>query len=202
MSVCTESNYIPFDSIHGIWRTKLDDEQMTSSSNFGCLWKLHPEEFPSIFLHGRHVQLPRWQQAYGANYYFSGQTSEARSIPEILVDYLNWGQRSIDARLNGLLINWYDDQQGHYIGSHRDSTKGLVKRTCIAMMSLGSARVMRFRPIKQPGFIDIEVENGDVIVMPLQTNANFKHEIPKLKRYDGKRISITMRCFEDKIVES
>ena len=202
MSVCTESNYIPFDSIHGIWRSKLADKQMISSSNFKRLWKLHPDEFPCIFIHGRHLRLPRWQQAYGANYYFSGRASKAQPIPGALLDFLNWGQRSIDTRLNGLLLNWYDDQLGHYIGSHRDSTKGLVEHTSIAMMSLGSTRVMRFRPVKQPDFIDIEVENGDVIVMPAQTNANFKHEIPKLKRYCGKRISITMRCFEAENVES
>ena len=118
-------------------------------------------------------------------------------MPNLLRPYLLWAQSNIDQRLNGMLLNWYDGQCGHYIGSHRDSTKGLIDNSVIVMVSLGGIRVTRFRPLRGSGYQDIEVGNGDVLVMDLQTNQHYKHEIPKSKRYLDKRISITLRCFDN-----
>ena len=192
----TETREINFDSRHGVLRQKLPRALSEKQAVFKSLWLLHPAQFPSIFLHGRQVALPRWQQAYGRNYVFSGQTSKAKSVPGILKPYLIWAQQQIDQRLNGLLLNWYDGRAGHYIGAHRDSTNGLVKDSSIIMISLGGSRVMRFRSVSQRGYIDIEIDNGDVIIMPLSTNKYFKHEIPGFKRHQDNRISITLRCFE------
>ena len=97
--------------------------------------------------------------------------------------------------LNGMLLNWYDGAAGHYIGAHRDSVKGLVKNSSIVMISLGGSRVMRFRSLKGKGYIDLDIHDGDVVVMPLSTNQHYKHEIPKFKRHQDKRISITLRSF-------
>lgn len=95
-----------------------------------------------------------------------------------------------------MLLNWYDGQAGHYIGAHRDSTRGLLTDSPIVMISLGGARVMRFRPVNGSGFTDFDIDNGDVIIMPWFTNSKFKHEVPGFKRHMDKRISITLRCFE------
>ena len=192
----TQTNEVKFDSRHGIFLRKLPHKLICEPCEFETLWALHPPKFPSIFLHGRQVPLPRWQQAYGVSYYFSGQTSQAKSVPEHLQPYLLWAQQDLDGRVNAMLLNWYDGQAGHYIGAHRDSTQGLVTDSVIIMISLGGSRVMRFRPINRPGFIDVDVDDGDVIIMPLSTNKHFKHEIPRFKRHQDRRISITLRCFE------
>lgn len=192
----TESTEINFNSNHGVLRLKLPDELFVQQAVFNKLWLLHPAEFPSIFLHSRQVALPRWQQAYGRSYFFSGQSSRAKSVPAILKPYLIWAQQRIDQRLNGMLLNWYDSRAGHYIGAHRDSTSGLVIDSPIVMISLGGSRVMRFRPLGQSGYKDVEIDNGDVIVMPFSTNKYYKHEIPRFKRHQDKRISITLRCFD------
>ena len=192
----TQIDNIKFDTRHGIIRRKLPHNLICKPCEFEDLWALHPLKFPTIFLHGRQVSLPRWQQAYGINYYFSGQSSQAEPVPECLAPYLSWAQQHLDVRLNGMLLNWYDGRKGHYIGAHRDSTKGLVNDSVICMISLGGSRVMRFRPISRSGFTDIDVDNGDVIIMPLSTNTHFKHEVPGFKRNKDRRISITLRCFK------
>ena len=188
-------NYIAFDSDHGIWQQRLPQNLCDITDNFDLLWQLHPNEFPTIFLHGRQVKLPRWQQAYGHDYHFSGKSSKAKKTPKILQPYLDWAVDEIDSKFNGILLNWYDATLGHYIGAHRDSHSGLVNDSKIVMMSLGESRMTRFRPVAGSGYRDIEVNNGDVLIMPLSTNQHYKHEIPKFKRYQGKRISITLRCF-------
>ena len=72
-------------------------------------------------MHGRPVQTPRWQQAYGADYHYTGQTNAALPVPKSLEPVRDLARRAIDERLNGLLLNWYDGKLGHYIGPHHDS---------------------------------------------------------------------------------
>ena len=191
-----ETSEIRLDSTHVLKRCRLPAELLRNQADFDKLWRLHPQDPPRIFIHGRHVALPRWQQAYGRNYLFSGQTSVARPVPALLKPYLNWAQSNLDLRINGLLLNWYDGRLGHYIGAHRDSTSGLADTSSIFMISLGGSRLLRLRPVKQTGFLDLEIIHGDVIIMPLSTNKHFKHEVPAFKHQRNKRISITMRCFE------
>jgi hypothetical protein len=43
-----------------------------------------------------------------------------------------WARKEIDWQLNGLLLNWYDAGDGHYIGPHRDGIVGLMVSRPIA----------------------------------------------------------------------
>lgn len=67
-------------------RVSLDDTSFveigtTELPDFDALWALHPEMFPLLVLYGRPVLLPRWQQAYGEDYRFSGQLSRGEPVP-------------------------------------------------------------------------------------------------------------------------
>jgi alkylated DNA repair dioxygenase AlkB len=183
-----------------VWVGRLPLE-LCSPDLFEPLWELHPEEFPVIQMYEKKTPIPRWQQAYGRDYRFSGQISAALPVPDSLRPYLDW-THSLDEKLtpiNGLLLNWYDDEQKHYIGKHRDSTTGLVPGLPIVTLSLGGTRAFRLRPFRVPGapYTDIEVENGSVVVIPWKTNKAWTHEVPTLaSRYSGRRISITLRAFE------
>ena len=48
---------------------------------FENLWNLHPVEYHEIKMHGRLVRTPRWQQAYGVDYHYTG-VNWARDLPE------------------------------------------------------------------------------------------------------------------------
>lgn len=60
------------------------------------------------------------KQAFGKDYSFSGQISEALPIPDFLEVFLDLQREAVDVRLNGLLVEWYDASLGHYIGQHRE----------------------------------------------------------------------------------
>ncbi len=164
--------------------------------DFAQLWDLHPADFSRIRIHGREVPIPRWQQAYGSDYYFSAQVSQALPVPELLVPIWKWCTEQIDTRLNGLLLNWYDGALGHYIGPHRDSTKNMAKGAPIVTLSLGETRTFRLNAVKGTKKHDFEVKNGTIFVMPQETNQHWKHSVPKRARYKGKRVSVTLRAFE------
>lgn len=184
------------DGEHEVLTARLPEDLLARTS-FDFWWSLHPEEFSQIMIHGRMVEIPRWQQAYGKDYRFSGTVNEALDLTPEMEEVLSWCQEAIDGRLNGLLFNWYDGAQDHYIGAHRDSRQGLVQDTPIVTISLGEERPFRMRPYRQKGFEDFIVGDGDVLVIPWETNLTHTHEVPNAARYTERRISITARAFED-----
>jgi alkylated DNA repair dioxygenase AlkB len=170
----------------------LPEELTWSDARFQQAWDLHPEVKPTIFLHGREVMIPRWQQAYGQNYRFSGQVSSALPIPELLQPLLTWSQENIHPGLNGLLLNWYEGP-GHYIGPHHDSVVDMAEDAPIVTISFGETR--KFRLSLGTEKRDFLPRNGTVYVLPRATNAIWKHSVPKSTRYSGRRISVTIRGF-------
>ena len=144
---------------------------------------------------GRRVKIPRWQQAFGKDYHFSGQTSEAAPVPCLLAPLLAWVRQGVDDRLNGLLVNWYDGKLGHYIGPHRDSLINMIEGDPIVTISLGEERTFRLCPWRGRGFVDFPARDGTVFVMPYGTNLAWTHAVPASRRHTGRRISVTLRGF-------
>jgi alkylated DNA repair dioxygenase AlkB len=173
------------------------DLEARARTNFEALWNLHPEKSNEILIHGRMVPIPRWLQAYGRDYRFSGTMNQALPVPEILAVFLAWVREAVDTRFNGLLLNWYDAERSHYIGAHRDSRQGLVSGTPIVTISIGEARTFRLRLPKVTGFIDFDATHGTCFVMPWETNLAVKHEVPHSAQAKGRRISITARAFTE-----
>ncbi len=146
-------------------------------------------------MHGRLVKTPRWQQSFGADYHYAGNTNPGLPVLPLMAPFLTWARQTIEPRLNGLLFNWYDGQLGHYIGPHRDSTHNMVHEIPIVTISLGESRAFRLRPYRGKGFVDIVVSNGSVVAIPWAVNQRFTHEVPAPRGAIGRRISITLRAF-------
>jgi len=187
------------DQRHQFWVGQLPNSLLPSEAGFEQLWRLHPEEFHDIQIHGRLVKTPRWQQAYAVDYRYSGGVNKAARIPPILERFVQWARENVDPALNGLLVNWYDGQLGHYIGPHRDSPKNLLQGAPIVTISLGDERTFRLRPWPAKAgtqAIDLPARNGTVFVLPWDTNRAFTHQVPRSRHHTGRRISITLRAFD------
>jgi alkylated DNA repair dioxygenase AlkB len=184
------------DETHGVYVGALPPEIRVGHFGFRELWDQRPAQFPEVMIHGKLVKTPRWQQAYGRDYHFTGRTSAALPIVPELEPFLAYGHSRIDARLNGLLLNWYDATLSHRIGKHRDSVKQMVVGAPMVTISLGAMRTFRVRPWRGTGWTDFTVADGDVIVMPYRTNLEYTHEVPHFKQNIGQRISVTIRAFE------
>lgn len=184
------------DDRHEFFSGVLPPHLLIDERQFERLWNEHPAEFHEIMMHGRLVKTPRWQQAYGKDYHYTGNVNKALAVPSLLKPLLAWTQEMFDSRLNGILLNWYDGSLDHYIGAHRDSTTNIHQGSPIVTISLGQERIFRLRPWKGRGMRDFPATNGTVFVMPFTTNQMWTHEVPKSKRYQQRRISVTMRAFE------
>lgn len=182
------------DEHHAIFTGLIPPTLAPSPDAFEALWDLRPAEHHEIHIHGRKVRTPRWQQAFAADYHFSGQNYEAAPTPAIIQPFHDWAREAIFAELNGILVNWYDGRLDHYIGKHRDSVTRMVNGAPIATISLGEERRFRMRPWKRSGFLDFPATNGSVFVIPYATNLAWTHEVPPSKKLNGRRISITLRA--------
>ncbi len=184
------------DDGHRLFVGRLPEDLRPDAAGFEALWALHPEDYHVIKMMGRPVKTPRWQQAYGRDYRYTGTTNVALPVPPRLGPVLAWGRAAVDGRLNGLLLNWYDGSRGHYIGPHHDNTNGLVPGAPIVTVSLGEGRVFRLSHATTKGCRDFAATDGTAFVMPYDTNEAWKHAVPRSTRYRGRRISITLRAFE------
>ena len=189
---------VALDAEHVVEVGMMPAELVPDAAGFAALWDIHPGDFHEILMHGRRVKTPRWQQAYGADYRYTGNTNRAEPLTPQMQVWLAWARECFDERLNGLLLNWYDGTAGHYIGKHRDSEIQRVEGSAIVTLSFGETRVFRMRPWRGTGFVDIPVENGSVLVIPWTTNRAFTHEVPASAAACGRRVSVTLRAFFNK----
>ncbi len=176
---------------------QLPQRLVWSSDDFELVWRLHPIERHIVKMMGKPVEVPRWQQAYGANYSYTGSRNNALPVPSNLMPILQWCRQAIDGRLNGLLLNWYEGSED-YIGPHHDSTKDLAVGSPIITISFGETRVFRLtrweRRVKMAQQ-DFVAHHGRVFVVSWDLNKSWKHEVLKRTSYTGRRVSITLRAF-------
>ena len=124
----------------------------------------------------------------------TGRVNKALQVSEILSPFLPWARECIDERLNGILVNWYDPDLGHYIGRHRDSTRGVLHGSPIVTVSFGGERDSSTPASLVEGrMLDFKAEDSAAFVMPWQTNTTYTHEVPPMKGVSSRRISVTLR---------
>lgn len=176
-----------------LYTGRIPEELRPGLEPFEALWGMRPPHVAEVVVDGKAKPVPRWHQAYGNDYQFAEYSSRALPVPTALFGLLAWAQGAVDARLNGILVNWYDAQFEHRIGQHKDSPIGRVPGSPIVTITLGAART--FRMLVSRRWIEFRVGDGDVVVLPEVTNRKFAHAVPHLPGDDGRRISVTIRAF-------
>ena len=167
--------------------------------DFEDVWNLKPTERGKINLFGKEHNVPRWQQSYEKNYFFSGMVHQSStSTPKIFLEFLKVCQQYVSPRLNGILVNWYNPED--YIGFHSDDEKNLVVDEPIVTLTLleDPNEKRKFRLKSQDHYNrDIMLGHGDILVMGGDTQKTHKHSVPKSTKYRSKRVSITVRSFRE-----
>ena len=88
-----------------------------------------------------------------------------------LAPLLAWLRHAVDARLNGVLVNWYDLSLDHYIGRHKDSPVGLVEGAPIVTVSYGISRTFVLE--RRSKRLELELGDGTVVISRLAPPAVF-----------------------------
>ncbi|WP_235974215.1 alpha-ketoglutarate-dependent dioxygenase AlkB family protein [Luteimonas deserti] len=147
---------------------------------------------------GREIEAPRlscWIGDPGASYGYSGARFEPVPWPAILGPVRDAVVASTGAHFNSVLANLYRDGDDA-MGWHSDDEPELGPRPVIASLSLGATRrfVMKTR---QPGpdarCHAFTLDHGSLLVMRGDTQARYRHALPRTARAVGPRINLTFR---------
>jgi alkylated DNA repair dioxygenase AlkB len=114
-------------------------------------------------------------------------------LPATLADTAERTSQATGTRFNSVGLNYYRDGRDS-VAPHNDHLYEIVAEHPIALISLGATRLMTIRSKKVPRrILDLNLENGSLLVMSYETQLHYDHGVPKTKNPADARISIALR---------
>ncbi|MBW8313261.1 MAG: alpha-ketoglutarate-dependent dioxygenase AlkB [Rhizobium sp.] len=154
-------------------------------------WETH-----RIRMFGRMVDSPRlscWIGDPGASYVYSRVRFEPRPWPEVLAALRPRIDAAAGVAMNSVLANLYRDGRDA-MGWHSDDEPELGPRPVIASLSLGGSRRFAFRHRRDPARkAALELPHGSLLLMAGDTQADWKHALPRTAKPVPPRINLTFR---------
>jgi len=177
---------------------QIPKELRLTKEEFEILWNLKPAELGKIRLFGKMIQVPRWQQTFGRDYFYSGLLHKSQPMHPILSRYMDWC-KAFSPTLNGCLVNWYQDHT-HNIGFHSDAESELLPNSEIYSLSFGARREFVFQEKKNTSnkYV-VPLTDGTLVVMGGTCQKTHKHAVPVSTGICGRRINITFRSFKKNV---
>ena len=154
-------------------------------------WETH-----RIRMFGREVDSPRrscWIGDPGTGYVYSCTRFEPRPWPPALAVMRARIDEAAGVVMNSVLANLYRDGNDA-MGWHSDDEPELGPRPVIASLSLGGTRRFVFRHRHDPAKkFALELPHGSLLVMAGDTQANWRHALPRTTRAVPPRLNLTFR---------
>lgn len=152
-----------------------------------------PWEARNIVLFGKEVPQPRLACWYGdLGYTYSGITLDPQPMTSTLLEIKRHCEEVTSAQFNSVLVNLYRDGQDS-MGLHADDEPELGSEPVIASVSFGGERNFRLRHRQNKELRQIFLASGSLLVMSGLSQACWKHDIPKTKKFVDPRINLTFR---------
>jgi alkylated DNA repair dioxygenase AlkB len=186
-------NLAPFDGqLHCVkaFYAQTDADDIYRQLHAGLEWQSE-----QLFIYGRWLTVPRLMAWYGdsqASYRYSGVTHQPLPWTPLLANLRTDVEVVCQQAFNSVLANLYRDGRDS-MGCHADNEKELGKNPTIASLSFGETRLLRFRHPESDYKLDIELSNGDLLVMAGELQHHWRHELPKTRKPKQARINLTFR---------
>ncbi len=186
-------NILPHSGIALIKNKFLDNESAEILSQ-----KLTKEvhwQSRQIKMFGKLIDQPRlvcWMGDSGANYKYSGTLFKPEKWITPVLEIKSLVELDLNLQFNSCLLNLYRNERDS-MGLHSDNEKELGLEPNIASVSLGSDRTFIFRHKLTKEKVVINLKSGSLLLMQGETQDNWKHELPKMKKNREPRINLTFR---------
>jgi alkylated DNA repair dioxygenase AlkB len=130
--------------------------------------------------------------SYGVAYNYSQISYPFNPLLPELQSLCDSIKRQLGFLPNNCLINYYANGKSK-MGFHSDQIDILEADTGVAIISLGQARILRFREINdKTNTVDFELLSGSLFYMTQDVQAKWEHAIPEAAT-DAERMSLTFR---------
>ncbi len=116
-----------------------------------------------------------------------------QQLPTVLAEAARRAADATDTPFNSVGLNFYRDGRDS-VAPHNDHLYEIVARHPIALISLGTTRLMTIRSKTLPRRVfDLDLEAGSLLLMSYETQLHYDHGIPKTRAAVGPRISVALR---------
>ena len=144
----------------------------------------------NITVYGKEYQEPRLTAWFGPPYRYSSIQWPGLEMPECLFGLKKMAEENSGFAFNSVLLNYYRNGADS-MGWHSDNEREM-NQSCIASISLGESRKMKFKHKVTKETIDVVLRHGDLLVMH-DFQKHWQHSIPKTTRPLGPRLNLTFR---------
>ena len=180
------TNYIP-NFIHESNSTIF--EKLVEEVN----WK-HDE----ITLYGKKIITKRQVAFEGDNavaYTYSKQKKLANPWSHVVLELKQKLEKELNTQFNGCLLNLYATGE---IGMawHSDNEPELEKEGIIASLSFGAKRTFQLKHKHTQEKIEVTLENGSLLIMDMEAQQHWVHQLKKEPKIKEARINLTFRQFQ------
>ncbi len=187
------SNILPFDGTV-LYHGKILNAQKAQYF-YDYLYQEIPWKNDEAFIFGKHFVTKRKVAWFGDENYaytYSNATKHALSWTKELLELKSLAEKLTQATFNSCLLNLYHNgEEG--MAYHSDDEKALGKITTIASLSFGAERRFLFKHKVNKQKVALVLENGSLLVMKDETQANWVHRLPPTKLVKRPRINLTFR---------
>ncbi len=147
------------------------------------------------FIYGKLITTKRkvaWYADNNFEYKYSGITKKALPFTKELLAIKKIVETTTGEVFNSCLLNLYHNgEEG--MGWHSDAEKELKKNGAIASISLGAQRKFLFRHKQTKEMVEVQLENGSLLLMKDETQTHWLHRLPTTKKVFTARINLTFR---------
>lgn len=162
---------------------------------FGELREVIAWEQNDITILGRTHPIPRLTCWMGdAPYVYSGVRNDPVPMPPRLELIKKRLEVETGVTYNSCLANLYRDGRDS-ISYHSDDEAELGDRPTIASISLGDRRRFHLKHVATGRRWTLELGAGDLLIMTDESQADYRHAVPKTSRPIGPRLNLTFRHF-------
>jgi alkylated DNA repair dioxygenase AlkB len=186
---------LPYDGEVLYYGPILEANQL--SHYFSQLLQSIPWEHDKALVRGKIIQTKRQVAWYGEGdfaYTYSGYTHQSLPWTDTLLALKALVEVRCAETFNSCLLNYYQSGETA-MAWHSDSEKALGKNTVIASLSLGAERKFVFRHKASRQKVNVNLEDGSLLVMKGSTQSHWQHALPKTKLVKHGRINLTFRQF-------
>ena len=154
-----------------------------------------PWENDQAIIFGKHYITKRKVAWFGDrqfSYTYSGITKRAHLWTKELLRLKSIVEELSSETYNSCLLNLYHNgSEG--MAWHSDNEKTLQENGAIASVTLGAVRKFSLKHKESKQRIDINLENGSLLVMKGSTQKHWLHRLPPTKKVQTPRINLTFR---------
>ena len=128
-------------------------------------------------------------------YTYSKQQKIASPWSNVVLELKQLLEKELNTQFNGCLLNLYDTGE---IGMawHSDNEPELDSAGIIASLSFGATRTFQLKHKQTGEKIDLKLENGSLLLMDMESQDYWLHQLKKEIKIKEPRINLTFRQFK------